>query len=124
MAGGNDERRRDERAEARLQVELGGEGKTLSVSSLNIGAGGVYVEVPHHIEPLTKLSLSMMVPGPTANEDPTFIETEAIVVRTIPEAPADGVTKYEIACAFLNLADDHRDAINRYILTHRTQVSS
>lgn len=122
MAKPNADRRREIRTDATLAVELGGAGDTLSVSSLNIGAGGVYVRVPRFIEPLTKLSVSMLVPGPTAKEPATALEAEAIVVRTLPESPSDDVAEYEIACAFLDLSDDARDAINRYILTHRVQT--
>ncbi|MEZ5065249.1 MAG: PilZ domain-containing protein [bacterium] len=114
-----DDRRRTPRADARLRVDLahGPEG-ALSVETLNIGSGGVYVQVPRFIEPLTKLSLAMVIPAPTADEEPVRLETEAIVVRTLPEAPDPAVEAYEIACAFLELADETRDAINRYILTH------
>jgi hypothetical protein len=122
MANPNAERRKEPRHDATLSVELGGAGDTLSVSSLNIGAGGVYVRVPRFIEPLTKLSVSMLVPGPTPNEPASTVEAEAIVVRTLPESPSDEIQEYEIACAFLDLADDARDAINRYILTHRVQT--
>jgi hypothetical protein len=117
------DRRRDERAEARLTIELGrpDQDEVLSVSSINIGAGGVYVQVPRYIEPLTKLQLSMMIPGPTPEEEAMAVEAEAIVVRTLPETPEPGVHQYEIACAFLDLRDEYRDAINRYILTHRAQ---
>jgi hypothetical protein len=118
------ERRKDARADTRLEVELAKPegGKPLSVSSINIGAGGVYVEVPKFIEPLTKLSLSMTIPAPTPEEDPVRVETDAIVVRTLPEEPQPGPTHYEIACAFMDLADEYRDAINRYILTHRVRA--
>ena len=119
------ERRRDARATARLPVELAGDGDgTLSVSSLNIGAGGVYVEVPRYIEPLTKLSLSMMIPGPTPAEESSLVETEAIVVRVLPERPDASVDRYEVACAFLDLTDENRDIVNRYILTHRAHITS
>ena len=119
-----DERRRAPRADARLRVDLGAgaDGDALSVDTINVGAGGVYVEVPRFIEPLTKLSLSMLIPGPTSEEEPVRLETEAIVVRTLPETEDPSVDRYEIACAFLDLDDDSRDAINRYILTHRTQA--
>ena len=126
MSTPGSERRKEVRAEAKLEVKLSGlsagtaSGEVLSVPSLNIGAGGVYVQVPHHIEPLTKLELTLMIPGPTPGEEPMFVETEAIVVRTQPEAPAADVELYEVACAFLDLSDEHRDAIHRYILTHRT----
>jgi hypothetical protein len=116
------ERRRDPRAAARLKIDVAGHGEPLSVSSLNIGAGGVYVEVPRFIEPLTKLSLSLLIPAPTPNEAAVRMETDAIVVRTLPEAEDASVESYEIACAFLDLKDEHRDLINRYILTHQTRA--
>ena len=118
------DRRRDARTEARLQVDLAPESgeKAISVSSLNIGAGGVYIQVPRFIEPLTKLSLSMVIPGPTPEEEPVRVETEAIVVRTLPEQAGGSTDRYEIACAFLELTDEHRDAINRYVLTHQTEA--
>ncbi|MGH2570845.1 MAG: PilZ domain-containing protein [bacterium] len=113
------ERRRDVRTNVRLPIELADGDQALSVSSLNIGAGGVYVEVPRFIEPLTKLSLSMMIPGPTPEEEASLVETDAIVVRVLPERADPRVNRYEIACAFLDLSDEHRDIVNRYILTHR-----
>jgi hypothetical protein len=114
------DRRKATRADLRLPIELsGGQGDALSVSTLNIGAGGVYLRVPRFIAPLTKVSLSMRIPGPTPSDAPAFVETEAIVVRTVPEEATDGAEGYEIACAFLALADEHRDAIHRYVLTHR-----
>jgi c-di-GMP-binding flagellar brake protein YcgR len=124
MADSGADRRRDIRTSARLPIELAAGGdESLSVSSLNIGAGGVYVEVPRFIEPLTKLSLSMMIPGPTPEEDASLVETEAIVVRVLPERPDPSVDRYEVACAFLDLTDENRDVVNRYILTHRTVAS-
>jgi len=125
MKGARPERRKDSRADLRVPIELssGGDGEgVLSLATLNIGAGGVYVEVPRYIEPLTKLSLSLQVPGPTPEDPPTFLETEAIVVRTLPEKEEEGRTSYEIACAFLSLSEEHRDAINRYVLTHRART--
>jgi len=122
MGRSGQERRRTSRADLRVPIRLGSGGQdALSVSTLNIGAGGIYVEIPRFIEPLTKLQLAMHVPGPTAEEEPTFLETEAIVVRTIPDKEEPGRATYEIACAFLTLSDEHRDAINRYVLTHGTQ---
>lgn len=118
------ERRKHERRDARLQVALGADGGDLSVTSINIGAGGVYVEVPRFIEPLTKLSLALEIPGPTPEDDSVRVEAEAIVVRTLPEAEDASVDRYEVACAFLDLADESRDVINRYLLTHPAQTSA
>jgi hypothetical protein len=128
MTQRDDERRKSPRARAELRVQLSGTGAakqdSITVSTLNVSTGGVYVEVPSYIEPLTKLFLTMLVPGPTPGEEPIFVDTEAIVVRTSPESEQPGVDRYEIACAFLNLPDDHRDILNRYILTHRVKTSA
>jgi hypothetical protein len=121
------DRRKSPRARAELKVQLsppdGAEQTPITVSTLNVSTGGVYVEVPRFIEPLTKLFLTMLVPGPTAEEEPIFVDTEAIVVRTSPESPASGIDRYEIACAYLNLSDEHRDILNRYVLTHRQKAA-
>lgn len=116
------ERRQSPRASAELKIKLSGTGaagsESVTVSTLNISTGGVYVEVPKFIEPLTKLLVTMLVPGPTPSEEPVFVDVEAIVVRVAPEAARPGVSRYEVACAFLNLDGEHRDIINRYVLTH------
>jgi hypothetical protein len=127
MTQRDDERRKSPRAQAELRVQLSGSDsrqESITVSTLNVSTGGVYVEVPRFIEPLTKLFLTMLVPGPTPGEEPIFVDTEAIVVRTSPEKAQEGVDRYEIACAFLNLGDEHRDILNRYILTHRVKTSA
>lgn len=115
------DRRQDSRASAQLAVGItaGAGGEALNVSSLNVSAGGVYVQVPHFIEPLTKLALVLDIPGPTPADEAARIETEAIVVRTSPESADADTDQWEVACAFLNLKDEHRDTINRYVLTHR-----
>jgi hypothetical protein len=128
MTQSDAERRRSPRTRAELRVQLSGPDESkqdsITVSTLNVSTGGVYVEVPRFIEPLTKLFLTMLVPGPTPDEEPIFVDTEAIVVRTSPEQEQPGTARYEIACAFLNLADEHRDILNRYVLTHRVNASA
>ncbi len=125
MVQSRSERRKGPRASAQLKVQLSDARESadaLTVSTLNIGSGGVYVQVPRFIEPLTKLFLTLLVPGPTPEDEPVFVDTEAIVVRTLPEKPQSGVKEYEIACAFLDLRDEHRDVINRYVLSHRAGI--
>jgi hypothetical protein len=114
------DRRQDSRAPAQVPVGITGAGaEGLTVSSLNLSAGGVYVQVPHFIEPLTKLALVLDIPGPTPGDAPVRVETEAIVVRTVPETEDAPTDTWEVACAFLTLKEEYRDAIHRYILTHR-----
>jgi hypothetical protein len=79
----------------------------------------VYVEVGHFIEPLTKLSVTLDLPGPRGA---TRIETEAIVVRTQPEREQPGTDRYQIACAFLSLSDPHRSTIRQWVAAQRTHA--
>jgi c-di-GMP-binding flagellar brake protein YcgR len=114
------DRRQESRVPAQVAVGIKGAGaEALTVSSLNLSAGGVYVQVPHFIEPLTKVALVLDVPGPTPGDESVRVETEAIVVRTVPETEEADTDTWEVACAFLALKDEYRDAIHRYILTHR-----
>jgi hypothetical protein len=115
---GPQERRKHPRIDSRLSAGVQAGGDSLAVTTLNVGAGGVYVEVPRFIEPLTKLRVTLDIPGPGGG---AHIETDAIVVRTTPERA--GADAYEIACAFLALSDPDRDAIQRYVATHRAGTS-
>lgn len=106
------DRRKHTRTDVRLPAAMrpAGGGEALSVTTLNIGAGGVYVEVPHFIEPLTKLEIGLDLPGA-----PARLETEAIVVRTQPEQESPGVDRYQVACAFLGLTDEHRALLHKWV---------
>jgi hypothetical protein len=117
------DRRKHPRAEARLSagVTPAGAGELLAVTTLNVGEGGVYVEVGHFIEPLTKLSVTLDLPGPRGA---TRIETEAIVVRTQPEQEQPGTDRYQIACAFLSLSDPDRSLIRQWVAAQRTHAPS
>lgn len=112
------ERRAHARTDVRLTagVRRAGEGDPLAVTTLNVGAGGVYVEVPRFIEPLTKLEIALELPGTGGS---TRLETEAIVVRTQPEQETAGVDSYQVACAFLGLTDEHRAALQQWVTTHK-----
>ena len=111
------ERRAHTRTDVRLTAGMrrseGGE--PLAVTTVNVGAGGVYVEVPHFIEPLTKLEIALDLPGASGA---TRIETEAIVVRTSPEQETAGTERYQVACAFLALSEDHRVALQTWVAAH------
>jgi hypothetical protein len=115
------ERRQHPRTDARLAAGVRATVGTdlVAVTTLNVGAGGVYVEVPHFIEPLTKLQLVLDLPN---GQSTTRIDAEAIVVRTEPERPDPAVARYQIACAFLTLLPAHREALQQYVASQRTQA--
>ncbi len=115
------DRRQHPRADARLVAGVRSPfGKDLvAVTTINVGAGGVHVEVPHYIEPLTKLELVLDLPTGTGS---TRVQAEAIVVRTQPEAPDPSVSRYRVACAFLALSAEHREVIQQYVAAQRTHT--
>ena len=117
------DRRRHPRAEARLSAGVlpAGAGGMLAVTTLNVGEGGVYVEVPRFIEPLTKLQITLDLPSTSG---PLRVETEAIVVRTTPDQEIPGTERYQIACAFLALSDAHRQLIHRWVAAQRANVAA
>jgi hypothetical protein len=116
------ERRSHSRTDVRLTAGMrraeGGE--PLAVTTVNLGAGGVYVEVPHFIEPLTKLEIALDLPAPAGN---TRIEAEAIVVRTFPEQETAGTGRYRVACAFLALSDEHRTLLQTWVAAHHSSAT-
>jgi c-di-GMP-binding flagellar brake protein YcgR len=117
------DRRQHPRADARLAAGVRASAGTelLSVTTLNVGAGGVYVEVPHFIEPLTKLELVLELPTATGS---ARVQTEAIVVRTQPDHADPQVSRYQIACAFLALSAADREALQQYVGALRTPAGA
>ena len=115
------DRRKHARTDAKLSAGLRrpGDSGVLTATTLNVGAGGVYVEVPRFIEPLTKLEIALDLPDPAGS---FRVEAEGIVVRTDPETEQPGVQRYQLACAFLTLTEEQRQAIQRWVAAQRAHV--
>lgn len=108
------ERRREQRVDARLQIELQldpSESRQAS-NTINISSNGVYFHSPRHIAPLTKLGMRLYLP----DEDP--VECQGVVVRCLPETASGSVQQYEVACYFLDLDGDFRALLRHYVQSH------
>lgn len=108
------ERRREQRVDARLQIELqldSSESRQAS-STINISSNGVYFHSPRPIAPLTKLGMRLYFP----DEDP--VECQGVVVRCLPETASDSAQQYEVACYFLDLDGDFRALLRHYVQSH------
>lgn len=117
------ERRRSERVDAQVALQLSGSdksfpGESITTESINVGAEGIYCQVGHFIAPLTKLQLAMVLPlknkkGQIKNE---VVKTDAVVVRCQPAGSEDG--GYKIACFFTGLDGAARETLKEYVRQH------
>ncbi|MFQ5601057.1 MAG: PilZ domain-containing protein [Candidatus Krumholzibacteriia bacterium] len=111
------ERRRELRVAARLQIELSLDPGQPSESSstINISTNGVYFTSKHHLEPLTKLGLRLLLPGEDTDGEPDALDVQGVVVRVEPEEPSDDVDHYEVACYFTDCSPEFRERLGRYV---------
>jgi hypothetical protein len=114
------ERRASARTDANLSMRLMGErAETLPefvTETENVSSSGVYCYSPHYLAPLSKVGLTLVLPDRVA-DDPTdrLLKCEAVVVRCQQNpAPAAG-RRYELACSFLDLDDDHRQLLDEFV---------
>jgi len=122
MAATHAERRRAQRVEARLGIEVrlpraDGSLALANLETLNISTSGVYFQSDHFIEPMTKLDMLFQLPVADAGgggERTAGVRCEGIVVRTVPERAQPGHDRYEVAVFFthfepdaLQLLEDH-----------------
>lgn len=102
------ERRRSQRVDARLKMQLyldgeSGSGETAEFESLNISTSGVYFLSDHYLAPMTKLALGLEVAVPGASPeraDYALVQCQGLVVRVQPEEPQPDDATYEVAVFF------------------------
>lgn len=109
------ERRRAARIQAELPILLEGGPAEAGGKTLNISTSGVYFEVPHFIEPLTKVRMELLFPGTGESASEKRVGFDGIVVRTEPETPSSDVTVYRTAVFFTYLPESSLKALSSYI---------
>ena len=131
MAVNKNERRRAERLDAnlKLEVQLSGDGSANAVANLetiNISSSGVYFKSDHFIEPMTKLVMELEVCVPTDEGDQAdekaLVPCEGIVVRTNPEGETVDCTDYEIAVFFTQIKPEGMATLERHITLLMTDL--
>lgn len=110
------ERRRAARIRAELPILIEGGPAEAGGKTLNISTNGVYFEVPHFIEPLTKVRMELLFPGGdgTAGSGGR-IGFDGIVVRTEPDSSATDVTSYRTAVFFTHIPESSLEILSSYI---------
>lgn len=122
------ERRVDVRADARLSMRVEGSSGTaaqarIETESQNISASGVYCLSSHYLPPLSKVSLTVVipkVPGVIARRE--LLKCEGIVVRCDMAEGRRGETRYELACMFAGLPDGHRELVGEFVTWRNLQA--
>ena len=109
------ERRRAPRVRAELPILLEGGPAEAGGKTLNISTSGVYFEVPHFIEPLTKVRMELLFPKQGSKGSEGRVGFDGIVVRTEPETPSADVTVYRTAVFFTYVPETSLKLLTKYI---------
>ena len=121
------ERRRSLRADARLSMRVEGghaEGDSTQVvtESQNISGSGVYCTSTHYLAPLSKVSLTIVLPRlPGSTSSKELIKCDGIVVRCEPSSGRRSEKHFELACMFSELDDRRRMLIEEFVTWRNLQ---
>ena len=110
------ERRRAPRIEAHLKLELRLPGRQVATlgETLNISSNGVYFRTEYFMAESTKLPIIIHLPA-AAGAAAALLRPEGIVVRCIPEEEDPSVDTYEVACFFLEIAENDQQKLNQFL---------
>ena len=82
----------------------------------NVSSSGVYCYSPHYLAPLSKVGLTLVLPDRSTDElRDRMLKCEAVVVRCQQNAAPPASRRYELACSFLDLEDEHRELIEEFV---------
>lgn len=110
------ERRESARVPARLSMEIILGNERASAESLNVSANGVYFASSAFIPLLTKLRVTLELPGEGGAT--SQVACDGVVVRTEPEQETASVREYQVACYFTEISEADRERLESYILRH------
>ena len=119
MAKELSERRKAPRIDARLALQVerrvrGGAERPVTTESLNLSSSGLYCHVRNHVQPATRVGLTLLLPSFGRQGKKTqVINCEAVVVRCEPTGGDE--PDYELACAFTEVKKEDRQLIEEYI---------
>jgi hypothetical protein len=115
------ERRKSPRVEAELPIAVEGGPAEASGKTLNISENGVYFEVPHFIEPLTKVRMELFFPSEDGSEEEgDRLGFDGVVVRVEPEEPADHPGPFRVAVFFTHVPESSLTVLKAFIEKNMT----
>lgn len=116
------ERRRMSRADAQLSMRVEGASADAALApivteSRNISGSGVYCVSPHYVAPLSKVAVTLVLPGlPGRTPRRRLLKCEGVVVRCQNQVLTGKERAFELACSFLGLEDDTRQLLDEYVM--------
>lgn len=110
------ERRRHTRVPARLPFHLLADGKEEDFELMDLSESGVRIRCHHAIPPMTRIHVSMVLPGPRigAVGDVRF-ETTGVVVWS----HKSGGQSFDTGVFFADLDDRQRSLLHAFVGSHR-----
>ena len=111
------ERRRHPRIFKKLPLKLKINSFDLATETLNLSSSGVYCQIDKYIEPMTKVSMLLILPLKLKNNTAVTkkVTCKGVVVRTEKNSAGD---KFNVAIFFSDVPEAEAENINRYIETH------
>ena len=110
------DRRKSPRVAADLPIVFEGGPAEATGKTLNISENGVYFEVPHFIEPLTKVRMELFFPDEDGSEDEgSRVGFDGVVVRVEPEDPAEHPGPFRVAVFFTHVPESSMTVLLAYI---------
>ncbi len=124
MAKRRQERRSTTRTEARLTMRLESRlseeaaAGQIVTESQNISASGVYCHSARYLPPLSRVALTIVLPGlgPLRGRV-EMVKCEGVVVRCeqLSTGPRRGAHPFELACAFTDLDEERRRLLEEFV---------
>lgn len=121
MTGQTPERRRAQRVDANLKLEIrlpGVDAGAATLETINISSSGIYFRSDHFVVPLTRLAMDIEVAVPGAEDGQrgtAMVSCDGLVVRTTPEVETPGCDAYEVAVFFTNISPEGMANLERHI---------
>ena len=110
------DRRKAPRVDIDLPVVVEGSEGEISGRALDISLNGMYFEMPHYMEPMTKVCMGLCIPDPDdLDADESVVSFDGVVVRVEPENEEPMGKSYKIAVFFTNLPKASSDILTEYI---------
>ncbi len=112
------ERRKSPRISAKLamQVSGGDESSVLTTESINLSASGIQFLSRAFLSPLTKVSITILLPpfGRRLRRE-KIVKCDGVIVRCEEAAPTRQRPRYELACYFTDVAEGESELIEQYV---------
>ena len=112
------ERRRSPRIAAKLamQVTGGDEASVLTTESINLSSSGIQFQSRAFLSPLTKVSLTILLPpfGRRLRRE-RIVKCDGVIVRCEETERVRQRPRYELACYFTELGLEERDLLDQYV---------